>query len=160
MRGRWLAFWVVFLLWAISPSHARVISLYGGSVSANLPGGTKIKRQQNGYIFLLRPLNGFSPNVNVTLQPYRSGLRPYAALSKRQFRRLGFNVLHQRFFGRAQAWDVEYTGIIGNRVLHFYARAFKVGNGVLLWTATIPDDQWDSKPADELIDIISSIKFP
>lgn len=150
---------VLACLLSAGGAHARTVRLFSGLASVNIPPGTRVKNLgAEGYAFLRPVVQDFSPNVNVMAQSYSGGIRAYAALSKRQFKSLGFKVLYSRFFPSSGVWDVEYRGIIGVRLLHFYARSFKVSGGVVLWTATNLDSQWESTSTDTLIDMLSSAR--
>jgi len=156
---RLLVLGLIALALVLHGAQGRTLRLFNGLASVNVPPGTQVKR--NGpasYLFLRPSVGGFRPNVNVLAQPTSLGIRGYAALSKRQFRGLGFQVIYQRFYPRALAWDVEYRGVIGSRFLHFYSRAFQVGGGIVLWTATDLESEWNGPSTNALMQMIGSAR--
>lgn len=104
---------------------------------------------QTNYMILsmsLPPADGFSPNVNVITQKFQGTADDYLAVTRNQFDQMKMTLI------RADEPDkttlvLEYTGAIGDRQLHFYAKAFVKTDHVILVTATVADSQWQSLSA-------------
>jgi hypothetical protein len=90
----------------------------------------------------LRSDGGLAPNVNVVIQPYQGPLKPYVNLSKRQFKKAKWAVLHEEITETSATW--EYAGIWQRRDVHFYARALLGDGKVYLITGSAPASQWKS----------------
>ena len=104
----------------------------------------------------LSPVNGFSGNVNVQIQPYPGTLKEYVSLSESQFIQMGLKTLSSEFTNDTAAF--EYAGILNGYDLHFYAKVFKKGNLFYLATATDLNSQWD-KSKDKLISVVNSFQL-
>lgn len=100
--------------------------------------------------------DGFSPNVNVQIQPFTGTIRQYTALSRKQFADAKFKVLKEVRQGKSAA-VLEYTGEFNGRKLHWYARAIANGKSVFLATATASATQWKSV-ASQLKSCVDSFK--
>lgn len=104
----------------------------------------------------LPPTDGFSPNVNVQIQPYDGDLNAYIALSRQQFDEYGIDVVDERRRGEEVTW--EYTGNLQDRDLQWYARAIHTEGKVYVVTATALASQWTSASA-KLKSCVDSFKM-
>ena len=84
--------------------------------------------------------SGFSPNVNVQVQPFQGTVEEYLTLSHTQFKAGGIKVLNETH--DAHGAMLEYAGQMRGLPLHWYARAFLGKNGLILATATALESQW------------------
>jgi hypothetical protein len=91
--------------------------------------------------------NGFAPNVNVMIQPYAGTIKDYAALSKGQFAEMKLKFIAEDSTA-ANEWTAEYSGMMQQASLHWYARAVMKEGKVYLITATAKDIDWDDCSAD------------
>jgi hypothetical protein len=91
-------------------------------------------------IFFLPAADGFSANVNVQVQPYADTMAAYDALSQGQFRQNKWKVLQSNVTEDSATY--EYRGKYQTLQLHWYAVATKVGDSVILVTATGLDSAW------------------
>jgi len=91
-------------------------------------------------LMFLPATEGFAPNVNVQIQPYKGTLQEYAALSQQQFKAVGVTILSEKTTEKAVAW--EYSGVLQGRRLHWYAKAFSGKGKIFLVTATATQSQW------------------
>jgi len=91
-------------------------------------------------IAFLPASQGFSPNVNVMIQPYPASLRDYDQLTQAQFKQGDVSVVTQEVADDHLLY--EYKGNIRGRSLHFYARALKRDSSVYLITATDLEQNW------------------
>lgn len=108
-------------------------------------------------IMSLPPVDGFSANVNVQVQPFAGTLDEYAALSQRQFSAAGCKVLSNT--RQAQTVVIfEYTGKVKDRSLHWYARAVQASGRIYLVTATSAAAHWD-KEAPRLKACVDSFRL-
>lgn len=105
----------------------------------------------------LPPSNGFSPNVNVMIQPFDKDIKGYSELSKKQFDQLGYKVISQNMVGDSE-WAVEYAGSLKDSPLHWYARAILKSGKVYLVTATGSEAEW-SKVSGALKKCVESFKI-
>jgi len=94
-------------------------------------------------IMFLPPSDGFSPNINIQIQPYTGTIKEYADLSKGQFSKMNWKVLSESQPAENE-WVVEYEGTTTGRDLHFLARAVAKEGKVYLVTATAAKSQWES----------------
>lgn len=92
----------------------------------------------------LPPRDGFAPNVNVVIQPWKEGIDGYVVLSKKQFESMHFTVISSVKSTPSSA-TLEYKGNLPQGALHFYSRAISTGDKVYLVTATALETNW---PAD------------
>ena len=106
---------------------------------------------------LLPPQDGFASNINIQHQLYPGTLKEYAALSKTQSRQSGLTVTAERI--DETAYTAEAVGKLpGLEIeLRFYFRAIKVGDHVVLATATAPASRWETD-RQLLSPIIDSLK--
>lgn len=88
----------------------------------------------------LPAVNGFAANVNVQIQPYPGSVEDYKKLSSAQFLQLGLETITSSTKGNEIIF--EYTGSLQGNMLHFYAKAIKVGDLFYLATATDLASQW------------------
>ena len=84
---------------------------------------------------------GFAANVSVQIQPYGGSIDDYSELSLKQFNSAKLKVLAHKKEGELVLF--EYTGMMEQRQLHWYARAEKKGSSIYLVTATAIDSEWD-----------------
>jgi PsbP len=99
---------------------------------------------------------GFAPNINVQVQPYTGAIKDYATLSKQQFEGMKWKVVSEKQISDDE-WSVEYTGSLGDKDLHFYARAISKNGKVYLATAVAKETQW-ATVSDTLLQHIQSFK--
>ena len=111
---------------------------HGFSIKA--PVGHNDKAMQQVVTLMLPAEGGFSPNVNVQVQPYPGSIEDYIKLSKGQFQTAGVTIVTEKH--DAKQVTLEYTGKLQGVSLHWYARGI-VGKGkVVLATATAGESQW------------------
>ena len=89
---------------------------------------------------LLPRKGGFAGNVNIQHQPYPGSLEDYAKLSRAQFEAAKLTVLTETV--DKTSYTSESKGEIGGYKLHFYCRGIKVGDNIILATATSLENQW------------------
>ena len=89
--------------------------------------------------------DGFAANVNVQIQSFPGAIEEFATLSSKQFDAAGLEVKSAKT--EKGEWSCEYAGRLGERKLHFYARAVKQKDRVFLVTATAAEAQWNSVSA-------------
>ena len=84
--------------------------------------------------------DGFSPNVNVTVQRLKTSRDGYIALSEAQFKRLGFEAASEanRTVSGSPAVLFDYSAEMGGRQLRFLSLAVVLPDRVLLVTCTAP----------------------
>lgn len=104
----------------------------------------------------LSPVNGFSGNVNVQIQPYPGTLKEYVSLSESQFVQMGLKTISSTSTNDTATF--EYTGVMNGYDLHFYAKVFKKGNLFYLATATDLSSEWP-KNKIKLMSVINSFKL-
>lgn len=90
---------------------------------------------------MLPPIDGFSGNANVQIQPFAGTLAEYVGLSQDQFKTMKLTVLAQRTLNRSVA-IFEYSGQLQGRSLHWYSRAELFEGKIYLATATALETQW------------------
>ena len=117
---------------------------YGFEIDAldSDPGGATA----TAILMFLPAADGFAPNINVNIQPYKGTIKEYAALSKGQFAEMKWKVLSEEQKGEDE-WRTEYSATTKSGDLHFYARALKKGDRVYLVTATAKESQWTALQA-------------
>jgi len=96
--------------------------------------------------FYLPPNDGFSPNINVQLQPFTGDLDAYIKLTKEQFDQMGWEIVSEEKKSDTK-WVVEYRGPIGGSQLQWYAVAVLSDGKAYLTTATAPQSQWEEVSA-------------
>jgi len=101
--------------------------------------------------------DGFSPNVNVQIQPFSGTLKDYIALSKKQFDEMKIKLISEQQKNDNE-WVTEYSGNMQGMSLHWYARAVLGNQKVYLITATANDSQW-AKVSEQLKKNIESFKL-
>jgi hypothetical protein len=104
----------------------------------------------------LTPKDGFASNINVMIQNFEGSIEEYATISEKQFKKINFTVLNKKVNGNSLIY--EYTGEMGGRKLHWYAKGVKRGNKVYLITGTAMEDAW-SEEADKLKECVNSFKL-
>jgi len=105
---------------------------------------------------LLPAENGFSPNVNVQIQPYPGSITEYRELSEAQFKQIGLTLISKEEKGNTL--HLEYTGAMQGQNLHWFAKAVKRGKYIYLITATDNQQNWDKNKA-QLIANVKSFKL-
>jgi len=93
--------------------------------------------------FFLPTEDGFASNINVMKQAYDGTIEEYDTLSLGQFEQLGYTVIQHTLGSDSAAY--EYVGNFQGKKLHWYSTAVKVGNAVLLATATGPNRLWEKQ---------------
>jgi hypothetical protein len=88
----------------------------------------------------LPPSDGFSPNVNVQVQPFKGTIEEYVKISNGEFKANSIKLVSEKH--DAHMVQMEYTGQLLGRPLHWYSRAFVGKNGMILVTATATESQW------------------
>jgi hypothetical protein len=107
---------------------------------------------------LLPPVNGFSPNVNVQLQPYKGSVAEYKAITEGQFKQIGLTVVSMEEGNDGKSLTIEYKGPLQGQNLHWYAKAFKKGDVMYLVTATNTESNWELNK-EQLIANVNSFKI-
>jgi hypothetical protein len=108
--------------------------------SIDPPVGHDATQVQQVVMLMLPAADGFSPNVNVQVQPFTGTMEEYLRLSNDQFKANGVKIVAEKH--DAKTAMLEYTGPYGGRPLHWYSRAFLAKNGIVLATATSAETQW------------------
>ena len=93
----------------------------------------------------LPPSGGFSPNINVQIQPFDGSLDDYIALTHEQFDTYGLEMLSEDREDVSVTW--EYSGTIQGMDLHCYARAECTAGKVYLVTGAAYSAQWGTVSA-------------
>lgn len=106
-------------------------------------------------LFYLPAEDGFAANVNVQKQPYADTMEAYDKLSVSQFEALKITVL-KRTLGKDEIL-YEYKGTLQGAEMHFYSRAIKKGNAIILTTATALEASWEKQKA-ELVKSVDSVQ--
>ncbi len=104
----------------------------------------------------LPPVNGFSANINVQIQPYPGSMKQYIELSQSQFKQMGLSVISSK--EQDETMVLEYSGFMQGMNLHFYAKAVKKGSFVYLVTATDSKENWNDNKS-QLISAVNSFKL-
>jgi hypothetical protein len=94
----------------------------------------------------LPPIEGFAPNVNVTIQTFDQGIDQYIELSRKQYQAMNLTVVREIKTEKGE-WFIEYSGSFQNMSLHWYSRAVFDGGRVYLVTATSPEKAWEALSA-------------
>lgn len=107
--------------------------------------------------FLLPHKQGFASSVNVQHQPFPGTMEEFAKLSVGQFEAGKFKLINSKVEG--DVFTAEATGNVATLKMdmHFYFKAIKRGNNVILATATIPASRWDAE-SPKLIPIVDSLE--
>ncbi len=114
---------------------------YGFQIDAfDVPVGDKPVRVLSTY---LPDRNGFSPNVNVVIQPFANALDAFVNLSKKQIDQINGRILAEKKIS-AREWSVEYVGTMNKVEYHLYARALIKGGKAYVATATARAADWES----------------
>ncbi|MGZ3438673.1 MAG: hypothetical protein ACXVDD_04130 [Polyangia bacterium] len=108
--------------------------------SIDPPVGHDATQTQQVVMLALPTSDGFSPNVNVQVQPFSGTMDEYVKVSLDQFKANGVKIVAEKH--DAKSAMLEFTGPYGGRPLHWYSRAFLGKNGVVLATATAGEPQW------------------
>jgi hypothetical protein len=91
----------------------------------------------------LPPQDGFSPNVNVVIQPYQGTIKDFISLSKGQFEQMKWAIISEKTISDNE-WICEYSGSMQQASLHWYARAILKSGKIYLITATGRESSWKS----------------
>jgi hypothetical protein len=108
-------------------------------------------------VMTLPPTRGFSPNVNVQIQPYAGSAQAYLDLTLRQLGAAKFELIGTPTVD-ARSMTLEYAGTAGGKDLHWYAKAFKKDNSFFLITATALHAQWGDV-SDQLRSVVDSFQL-
>ena len=117
---------------------ALVFTEHGFSIEP--PAGHDYTQVQQVVALALPTVGGFSPNVNVQVQPFKGTMEEYLTLTRGQFKANGVKMIVEKHDARSAA--LEFSGPFGGQDLHWYSRAFLAKNGVILATATASEAQW------------------
>ena len=107
------------------------------------------------YMFLPTE-NGFSPNINVMIQPYLGTIEQYRSLSEAQFKRAAWKIISIQDKGNTITF--EYSGLFRGNQMHWYAKAVKKGDLVYLVTGTDSQLTW-GKNKSKLMIAVDSFKL-
>ena len=102
--------------------------------------GTSDAVSSQSLIMFLPPKDGFSPNVNIGIQPYNGSIEDYAELSDQQFKSMGFKVLNKETTATSITW--EYQGLFQGQTMHWFSRAIQSKGRYYVVTATALESQW------------------
>jgi len=103
----------------------------------------------------LPPTDQYGANVTVQLQSYGDSMDHYIKLSEQGFDQMKLQVVRMDRRSR-DICVLEYKGQMGDRNLHFYAKAIMHSGTVYIATATATENQWDSE-GDTLRNCVDSI---
>lgn len=118
--------------------------------------GTSDAVPSQSLIMFLPPKDGFSPNVNVQIQPYNGSIKDFADLSDQQFKSMGFKVLNREATATAITW--EYQGPFQGQIMHWFSRAIQSKGRFYVVTATALESQW-ADVAGQLKACVNSFKL-
>lgn len=104
------------------------------------PAGHDAAQTQQVVTLSMPTSDGFSPNVNVQVQPFNGTVEEYVNISREQFKTMGIKLVSEKHDARTAT--IEYSGSMQGRPLHWYARAFLGKSGLILATATALESQW------------------
>lgn len=105
----------------------------------------------------LPPQEGFASNINLQHQAFPGSLSEWVAESDAGAKKVGLKISNAKLtngvytaeaVGKVPGIDMEF---------HFYFKAVKSANNVILATATIPTSRWDDEK-DLLIPIVDSLR--
>jgi hypothetical protein len=130
---------------ADTAAGGRSIGFSEHGFSIDAPVGHDWSQMQQVVTLMLPASEGFSPNVNVQVQPFAGTVEEYLTVSKEQFKSGGITLLSEKH--DAKTTTIEYKGTMQGRALHWYARAFLGKNGLVLATATALESQWKGASA-------------
>jgi hypothetical protein len=90
------------------------------------------------------PNTGFSSNINLMRQTFSGDLNAFRVVSLEQFKTLGMTVVQEKIVGTGSGavLEIEYTGALQGRSLHWLAHAVKVEGSILLATCTSTPQSW------------------
>ena len=143
------------LIPASNAKEARLHFKENGFSIAPLEGKTDTEIYQSLMMFL-PPSEGFAPNVNVEVQPYKGSMREYTNLSKQQFKTAKLTVLNETITEKSVVF--EYSGLFQGRELHWYAKPELTVEKMYLVTATSTEPQWKTV-ATKLKTCVNSFKL-
>jgi hypothetical protein len=127
---------------ADTAAHANKTTLGFGEhgFSIEPPVGHDYAQMQQIVSLALPTTEGFQPNVNVQVQPFKGTIEEYLTVSREQFKTTGMKLLNETHDARTAV--VEFTGLLQGRPLHWYSRALLGKNGLILATGTSLESQW------------------
>ncbi len=99
--------------------------------------------------------NGFSPNVNVLIQPYKTNPKEYLTTSVKQFESMGWLVITSS--SDATSAVIEATATMNQIDVHFYVRAIVLKDKVVLATASCAETDWP-KLKEKLVGCVNSLQ--
>jgi hypothetical protein len=106
-------------------------------------------------IMPLMPIDGFAPNVNIQIQPYKGTIQEYEALSVKQFEEFKYNLIQEKASGNSVIF--EYSAMMKGRPYHGYIKA-ELNNGIIyLATGTSTESQWKAM-GDKLKACVDSLR--
>jgi hypothetical protein len=104
----------------------------------------------------LPPSDGFAPNVNVLSQTYNGSLKEYHELTNAQLNQFKMKIIKSAISNDSLL--IEYSGNMQDKLMHFYAIAYKKDKQIYLATATTLESQWPTV-SKKLILIVESFKM-
>ena len=107
-------------------------------------------------IMMLPPSNGFAPNVNIMIQPYKAKIEQYKEITERQLQQAKFKSLTSKIDNGVYVF--EYLGKMSGGSVHVYSKAHQKDGHVYLITATDIESQWNDNK-DKLLKAVDSFRF-
>ncbi|NLW09819.1 MAG: hypothetical protein GX036_08180 [Firmicutes bacterium] len=147
----------ILLLAICPPGLASVVYEKNGFTINALEGEVGAVPYQVLVMFLPPTADGFTPNVNVQIQPFAGTMADYTALSKQQIENAGWKLLNQATPGK-DVVILEFAGEAQGFGFHWYAKAVKDGDRVYLVTATASESYW-AELAEQLKTTVDSFKL-
>lgn len=149
---------LILLLVACQPGLASslVYEKNGFTINA-LEGEVGDEPYQVLIMFLPPTADGFTPNVNVQIQPFAGTMADYTTLSKQQIEGAGWKLLNLSTPGK-DVITLEFAGEAQGFAFHWYAKAVKNGDRVYLVTATASENYW-AELAGQLKSTVDSFKL-
>ena len=100
--------------------------------------------------------DGFAPNVNVLSQTYNGSLKEYHELTNAQLNQYKMKIIKSSISNDSLL--IEYSGNMQDKLMHFYAIAYKKDKQIYIATATTLESQWPTV-SKKLILIVDSFKM-
>ena len=112
----------------------------------------------NGAIamYFLQPKNEFAGNVNIMIQSWDGTVKEYIDLTMGQLKSANLKLVKGDI--SEVEWKFEYKGKAQGRDLHWYARAVKSNNKILLITATGLETDWEDQRV-KFVESVNSFKL-
>jgi hypothetical protein len=145
MRSFFVAIALLLAPTAQADSAKQPLKFAEHGFSIEPPSGHDPAQVQQVVSLALPASAGFSPNVNVQVQPFKGSMEDYLRISNQQFKSAGIKVVHEKH--DAKTVVLEYMGQMQGHILHWYARGALARNGLILATATADESQWPSVSA-------------